>query len=494
MSQTLSPVPPGPAEKTGSSVDTAVEAASGWTRRNIAVLAVLGLVVGLHRAERGLPDTDVLWGARSGRDILSTGSLPHADSYSWTAAGRTWIPNSWGWNVVLGLADRLAGVAGILALGVAIAVAVALLIAATARRAGAGPVWTAMVFLVLGPVALFVSPRAQAMSYVPMLALPLLLPLVLFAARRRAFGAAIGMLALQIVWTNLHASAVIGPLLIAVAGAGLLLERRSRDGADRAAIMRWMSISTALVLCCLVTPYGTAPLSHVSAVRSASAGIMQEWLPPGVGSPVQILGLVGTVAGIGATWIAWRARRWDRGLMLAVLVVASCTAIRFAPLVALFAIPELAAGATRLPVRPVMQRRILGAGGAVLALMVVMGAGSLGTLPTITDSPRLVAQIPSHCRVVNDMLVGGAIILRRPDVTVSLDSRNDMYGREGVLASIHLLANDPGAEERMRAESVDCVLALNGYKLVADLSRSAGWRVVGSDGVRTLLVRDTPTP
>ena len=51
-----------------------------------------------------------------------------------------------------------------------------------------------------------------------------------------------------------------------------------------------------------------------------------------------------------------------------------------------------------------------------------------------------VRDIPPHWRVFNTDTLGGFVILERPDVQVSLDTRNDLYGRQRVLADVHVVA------------------------------------------------------
>jgi len=245
----------------------------------------------------------------------------------------------------------------------------------------------------------------------------------------------------------------------------------------------------ASAACCFATPYGAAPVLHIEAVARASAGLMQEWDHPGFGGPLPIFGLIAVAAGLGAAFLAWRARRWDAVGILLLLTVATMDGIRFAPLVAVFAMPEFAVAGARLAVRPHMVKRILAAGCAVLLALVVAGAHSFAKPGAALASPSLVAQLPHGCRLVDDMLVGGAVILLRPDVQVSLDSRNDMYGRDTVLSVINLLANAPGTMARIDAAGVNCVLANSPYRLVTALSHDPRWQTIGSDGYRTLIVR-----
>jgi hypothetical protein len=111
---------------------------------------VLGLLLGLFRAEASLGDSDVLWGARAGLDMLRTGHLPRHDFYSWTVPGKAWIPNSWGWNLVLGITYKAGGLTGIFVLGILLTSGLCLVIGWFAKRLGADPARTVMIVAVMG--------------------------------------------------------------------------------------------------------------------------------------------------------------------------------------------------------------------------------------------------------------------------------------------------------------------------------------------------------
>ena len=64
-----------------------------------------------------LAEADTFWQTRTGQLILDTGRLPGTDPFSWTAAGRPWRPNSWAFDVVLGLAYRAGELTGVRARG-----------------------------------------------------------------------------------------------------------------------------------------------------------------------------------------------------------------------------------------------------------------------------------------------------------------------------------------------------------------------------------------
>ena len=459
-----------------------------WGLQHYCLFAIIGLLLGLRRAESD-PDADVFWSTRYGLDFLSSGHLARSDTYSWTATGRHWVPNSWGWNIVLGAAYRVAGLGGLWIVGVLTAVLVCAALAESARRIGASALPTALAVAALGPFLLVSVPRAQAVGYPLMLCIPFLMAALLFPEGKGDAWRALGLLTLlEIVWMNIHSSALLGPIVAGAAGIGLIFERRGACSATKTASALLAGV-LAMCVAALVTPYGTATITNVAEVHRASAGLIKEWAKPGLSGfgPISALVLIGI--GLVAAFIAWRARRFGRVAILLALVGAAATAVRFAPMLTAFAIPELATGLSQLDVRPHMMRRIVALGCAALTGLVLSSVNSLGSLSDYAASRELVSKLPHGCRLLNDYIVGDAVILFRRDVKVSTDSRNDMYGREAVLANLRALNNGPAAERYVDDHQITCVLAYTEHPLVQHLRRSNVWHIVGADSQRTLLVR-----
>lgn len=457
-----------------------------------APVMAVGALLGVIRAEASLGDSDVLWGTRAGLDILSSGNLPHHATHSWTAAGRSWTPNSWGWDVALGAMYKLGGMTAIGVLDVVIFLVIGLALAIAGARIGAHPGWTAVAFALIGRFILAdIRPRPQAVAYVMIFVLPWLLPRVLDSDRRHAVRTGLTICALQVLWINLHSTGFLGPVLLGVGGAGLLVRDRAEPEL-RERVVRIVILVTATGLCCLATPYGTALVSNVFEVRSASVGLIAEWEHVGFSDSNQILGLVAIGVGALCACLAWRGRRYDTVAYLLLFAAATASAVRFTPMLFLLAIPEFARLLGKLRVRSGFLLKVVGAGCAVLAVFAAIRLDRFGDIDEKVGSPALVAEVPHGCRLVNDYTIGGALMLARPDVEVSVDGRNDMYGRSLLLSVEGMLSNDPGTIARINANRVDCVLTETNDKLVDALKKSSNWRVVGSDKYRTLLVRISP--
>jgi hypothetical protein len=314
---------------------------------------------------------------------------------------------------------------------------------------------------------------------------------VLGRDKRKATRFAVLICALQIVWINLHSTGFLGPVLVAVGGVGLLVRGRTEPDLRQRAL-RVAVLGAATGLCCLATPYGTGLVDNVFQVRSASVGLIAEWEHVGFSDSNQILGLVAIAVGALCAYFAWRGRRYDTVAYLLLFGLATASAVRFTPMLFLLAIPEFALLLGKVRVRTSFLLKVVAAGCLVLAVFAAVRLNRFGEIDEEVGSPHLVAEVPQGCRLVNDYTIGGALMLARPDVQVSVDGRNDMYGRSLLLSVEGMLSNDPGTLVRMNANHVGCVLTDTHDKLVSVLERSPNWRVVASDKHRTLLVRTNP--
>ena len=126
------------------------------------------------------------------------------------------------------------------------------------------------------------------------------------------------------------------------------------------------------------------------------------------------------------------------------------------------------------------------AGVGALAVRAVTGLPHVGA----TIYPiAAVRALPSGCRLFNSYLLGGIVILERPGVPVSIDSRNDLYGRRAVRAEQRILTSRSGGPGVLRRLSVTCVLIPAATGLAGQLRLSPAWRQVTRDPAGTVFVR-----
>src|ERR1041384_373883 len=81
-----------------------------------AVIALLLVPVALGSSATIFNDGDVSWHIATGQWILAHRAIPHVDPFSFTWAGKPWVPIEWLAEVVMAGAHRLAGYGGIAAL------------------------------------------------------------------------------------------------------------------------------------------------------------------------------------------------------------------------------------------------------------------------------------------------------------------------------------------------------------------------------------------
>jgi hypothetical protein len=430
-----------------------------------------------------LAEADTFWQIRTGQLTMSNRAIPSSDPFSWTAAGEPWTQNSWGFNVVLGAAYNVGGLSLVALLCAAIVAGVAWLALMLTRGLGAHPLVAALLLSACW-VSLFdfLSARPQLVDYAAVL-------LVVLLAGRVVTGvgtpfielASIG--GLFVAWVNLHAAAPIG---VAILGLTATLAAVNRPTRNRAI---WAYAATAVAACgTLLNPYGFDVFTQSLRVADASTTLITEWQPLDFGDPSQ---LAVFLPGVVALIVAARRRDVVYAAALVVTAVGSVGAIRVLPLLLLVAFPVLASAATRPSVtRYIASRRVMLTQGSVV-LLVMLGvyvapaAAHIGQPDPGRYSPDVVAAIPKGCDLFNSYDLGGYVILKRPDVRVSIDGRNDMYGVGRVAATRRALDKRPGPE----LDGAGCVLIPPASPLAGWLREEAGWTMAASDQTNALFVR-----
>jgi hypothetical protein len=453
---------------------------------------------------------DTFWGVRTGQQIVAQHSTHLHDNLSWTRAGVAWHPNEWGYDVALWLAYRADGIVG---LQILLAATILLLgaVVLVAVRAFRGTVRDAYwVGLFLCPLLLvWVSARAQTISY-SMQLLELLVLARLFTARGRPVWVwAAALLGLQVVWVNVHEAALSG-VAVAIGATALrglsLLRNRSLN---LPAAARLASGPVLVFLGSLGGPAGWTVVSNSEQTRSASAGVITEWDTIWHATPaVLVEGGVALVLVLAVVHV-WRRERGtaletlaDLWLGAAIaLAVASVFVVRFiAPLLLIGIVAAIAAMRTeRIHARVTTHRIVINLGATAIALILAfVGVFQLARSgePTSTNFPsrQLVDAIPAGCQVLNEYGDGGWIsLLRWPEVRVSQDGRNVLYGKALLGREQDLLAGRQGVAGITRLGAT-CVLAKPSDGVVKDLADNPDWVLSGTDSQRVLYVRKPVSP
>lgn len=449
-----------------------------WCLAWLAFLPVAAIRAG------NLAESDTFWQVRTGIDILAGQELPTVDSYSWTAAGDPWTLNSWGFDVILGAAYQLGGLALVALVGAALVMVIVGLALVLARRLGAHPGIAAATLLLVSPLLIgWLSVRPQLIDYAAALLLVLLLQEVSDSEHWRRAVLAVGVL--MAVWVNLHAAVLLGLGVVAVFAVLLLLDT------SRASVRcRGIVALAASAVGSLVNPYGVGVFAQAAQVQAASARVVREWSGVDWTSPVQVVALL-----LGGVAMAASARRRDASLVaaLGVCLLGAVLVLRMQPVLIVVAAPAIAglASSPKALAYVTSRKAVLYPGAAlgllVLAAMAVPSLTHVGRPDQQIFPAAIHERIPTGCRVFNSYLMGGYLILVRPDVAVSIDSRNDVYGPDRVAAAQRALAGEAHLQSDLARAK--CVLVPPTSGLAVQLQSDSEWRVLATEPAAVLFVR-----
>lgn len=453
--------------------------------------AILGAVVLL--APQTLNDGDTYWHVATGRWILEHGRIPRVDVFSYTRPGAPWFTHEWLAEVLMALAWRSAGWAGVAGLFAAAAAAAAWMIVARVGRAVGG------ITLLLTAVLAFSCMAGSLLARPHLLALLLLVVWTgeLLDAREADRPPRLAFALLMTVWVNLHASYVLGFILAGAFG----LEALTAPGARRLEVVRGWGLFGALsLLAALVTPLGVEVLLYPFQVTSMSTlyGIAEwrqaDFSHPTVFEAALLVTLFVTLSRgvrvppvrllllLGLLHLALQHMRHQ-------LVLAAVAPLLFAgPLGSALGHPP---SAGRRP------RAIFGGFAViVLALVCVRAAIPLARHDGKTTPAAALAHVPPALRrepVFNTYGFGGFLIFQ--GVRPFIDGRADMYGDAFDDAYFSLNGADAATLDRtLDRYGVTWTLLAPDDPNAATLDHDPRWRRLYADAEAVVHVRDGAAP
>lgn len=520
-------------DEDGAKATAASGARAVFLAGSLFIIAVALLICLLPEANR-----DFYWQLRTGDEILRTGRLPHADSYSWERAGTPWYVPEWLSFVLLSAAFNAGAYFATWLMMVALTCASALLVWTWLARRVHPVAAMVMTSLMLMAMALTIQERPYLFTYV-FLAISIR---IIQGARSstasesgEAWKRLLWLLPLAAIWANFHQGVTILPVLLGALAAGDLvtgLWQRSPSAMRSAKSTAGIAAGCALAL--MVSPYGWGIYKNVAvtvgnpvAMRSVIEWSPITWFPAEAFAGFYIMAAVVALGYLGSR------RPRDIGELLAVAGVACASVLHvrdiplFAIVAAVFSAEHVESAASRflVPAANRLGARRARLGAAVFSIVVaftflgILAQQCLGELraeltPGAAVTPEAIGEavmmtdwyplhaclymksegFPDGLRLYNDYGFGGYLIWALPNDRVFMDGRNDIYAGTPLLD--YLAMNDFN-HPAVRAAAVDrypfdCVITGSPPQAAA-FSKTPGWALVYVDeDDRYIFLRDIP--
>ncbi|MDO8427098.1 MAG: hypothetical protein Q7T24_06255, partial [Deltaproteobacteria bacterium] len=322
------------------------------------LFAALSALIVLSAYQKQHWDTDIFWALKSGEWIVDNLKVPAADPFSYTFGGMPWVDFTWGFQVLSYLSFRYLSWAGLFLFQVAVVSALFLFVFWNLRLV-TKRLWLALLILILvyagAHARIFIRPHLFEYFFVSLY----LLLFNLYEDRGRSVWLLL-LLPLQVLWVNIHSSAVLGIFIAGSYAMGSIIDEARKGSSLKLKFpKRTFSLliaSLALPAASALNPYGVKlvifPFIHQSPENNDAIRHIAEWTSPHLKElffyfypfPLDALAFkflaIGAVAALLLNFKRIKAR--DIFLLAAALYMA-ITHVRWVPLFVFFAGPVLAA-------------------------------------------------------------------------------------------------------------------------------------------------------
>jgi len=460
--------------------------------------------------QRLLLDADTALHTRIGQYILSTGSIPHVDLFSFSKPGQTWYAFEWLSETILAACYGLAGYKGIVLLaGMMIALFVTILFKYTLWKGANGLI--ALVLTLLAATATSVHFHARPHLFTLLF---LTIAIWLMEAHRRNGGKAIWLLVpMSVLWVNLHGGVFIFFALLGLRFLGCVAEayfwpairaERKKEAIELAAL------GTASGIASVLNPYGINLQLHIVEILS-SDWIMthvHEFMSPSFRGEQLMDFMILLITGLACIVPLIRRRNLVETLWILFLAYCSLRSSRHLTIFVLAAAPVIALVlseywstiAANKPKASVLgllndfSRQLttwstgtsLFIPATILILAHVPGMHWPTTFPDTEGLPVTLIQknadLLADSRVfASDQIADYLIFRNYPKQRVFFDSRHNYYGDK--IGDEYLAIAEGGTEWNRLLEQYDIgvLLCKIGSPLDSLVTAAGGWYVVDSD-------------
>lgn len=492
----------------GSGRRQSLQSVATWlTQRKLFVLLVLASIGSLATFRQ--TDIDFWWHLKTGEIIAQTWSVPSADPYSFTVAGKAWIAHEWLWEVFVYWLVSFGG------FGLAVAVS-AIIVALTygllyrlLRQFGLNEYAGGLVVFWAGVMAM----RSMGVRPRELTALFLVVYLSRLLLYREGKVGQIWLLpCIMLIWVNAHGPFVLGLVVLGAFVLEALVEWFRRNRPFPSHLIR---VALATVAACMVNPSGPAmllyPFGYYLQGENPSFSQVTEFASPNFHNP-----FYWPFAASLLLFIVLKpadAKRWRLADMLLVVAFAfqALVSVRHVAVYAIIAAPYLGCllrDNLRLarelqPLKPSLPMAV--ANWVLLLLVPVAVSVAVANTdlqerhqfrpePLPMEMPvKGVRYIEDHALpdpVFNHQPWGGYLIYRwYPDRKVFIDGRIDMYGADLVDEYRRVVTVKPDWREVLDRYQIQTILIQKDSPLSLLLLADGGWTRVFQGEVEDVFVR-----
>lgn len=468
------------------------------------LLAVLFALVVFLAVPRKVADPDIGWHLRNAQIQLQTSAFLHQDLYSFTTNGKPWMDHEWLAEIPFYLGWRALGPRGIF-LVTLVAIEIVLLGILGMAYLESGSIKAAFVvsFAALFLASVSFGPRTLLFGW-----MFLVLELALLSGFRHGRDFLWAMPFVFLLWINTHGSWIIGLVVLAVVAlSGGIQGRWGSIEATRWTLpqgrkLAWVALLSTLAL--FVNPYGWRLVLYpfdLAFHQKLNIASVDEWRSLDFHSP---RGKVVLAIMAGAVLLQLiRRRRWQLHEVLFLLIgtYAALTYSRFLFLAAILIVPLMAKDLARaMPYyadrdKPWLNAAIM-LGAAVAVVLLFPSNRQLDQHnPDIypsEDAQTYLQNFHPRGKVFNDYLWGGYLIWNVRQVPVFIDSRVDVFERNGVLEDYLHAIRIENSLQILDKYSIQYVLFENHRPLTYLLRHTAGWKVDYEDNSAVVFERTYP--
>lgn len=421
-------------------------------------------------------DPDVFWHLKVGEWIVRNRSVPVSDVYSWTAYGQPWTAHEWLWEALMYTLYCKSGFWGLWLLVLVSAVTCGLVL----RGALVGRVESPAVASLAGSFAplllvVWLKPWPQAGVYI-------LFSVYLLLSFREAWGKKeiVRVFFLAIIWSNVHSSAVMLPLLLLAEAVWWRFIGESVKA--RKLVWAFLGASAGTLL----NPHGLALWGY--AVREGLLSgeyrkHIAEWMPFFFGDYVLagaflacvFVLFIGVAQGKANTLAFWRAAGfWVMALRSRIYMP--------------YAVLSTMAFAGVLEVRVREQLlRIVVALLVAWSVFVVVARGVPSSLEQVAEKGRFpvaaaeFVKARGYQRIFNDYAWGGYLIFK--EIPVYIDGRADLYRYKRIFSTYMQLPDTEEVGRCIVETGAEAALVIRGSFVDRVLEESRYWKRIYWDEV-----------